>query len=165
MRMTRRTALAGAAMSVASLLSATFAIASTMNLPMFGFGDKSGASTTTETVAGDVDALVTTTNGGPVVVEEVVYQDVYERVARPAAPRVASSAEPAPTTVAAPPTQPVTAPTTTVAPTIVSTTTTVVTTTRLATTTRVTTTRPAPPPGCQEAEWDREHQTWHCKGD
>ncbi|MEO8693954.1 MAG: hypothetical protein ABI658_10590 [Acidimicrobiales bacterium] len=165
MRITRKTALAGAAMSVASLMSATFAIASTMNLPVLGFGDKAGSTSTTETVSGDSDALVTTTTGGPVVVEEVVYQDVFERVARPAAPRAATVAESAPTTVAPPPTQPAPAPTTTVAPTTRVTTTTAPTTQPATSTTRVTTTRPAPPPGCQEPEWDREHQSWHCKGD
>jgi hypothetical protein len=165
--MTRKTALAGAAMSVVSLVSATFAIAATMDLPVLGFGGASGAVVTTETAPADEDALVTsTTAGAPLVVEQVVYEDVYERVARPAAPPVAAAAEPAPTSAAPAPTQAAPAPTTTVATTTRSTTTSAPTTRRPATTTsRVTTTRTAPPPDCEEPEWDREHQSWHCKGD
>jgi len=167
MRMNRKTAMAGAAMSVASLVSATFAVAATMDLPVLGFGGSSGAVTTTEPVPAGTDRLATTTAAAavPVVVEQVVYEDVYERVARPTVPRDAASAEPASTMAAAAPTKPVVAPTTTVTTTTRGKTA-APTTTRVATTsTRATTTRPSPPRDCDEPEWDREHQTWHCKGD
>jgi hypothetical protein len=164
--MTRKTALAAAAMSVAALVSATFAVAATMDLPVLGIGGDAGAAVTTSPVPADGDTLVTSTSAAtPVVVEQVVYEDVYERVARPATPRVAASTESAPTTGAPGPPQPAATPTTTVGTTLRSTTTTAPTTRPSTTTTRVTTTRPTPPLNCEEPEWDREHQNWHCKGD
>ena len=89
-------------MSVASLLSATFAIAATMNLPVFGFGGHD-ASNTTQTVAGDDDPSTTMTVAAePTIVEQVVYEDTYQRVARPAAPRAAAAVEASPETTNAP---------------------------------------------------------------
>jgi hypothetical protein len=153
-------------MSVASLVSATFAIAATMNLPIFGFGGDRGAVTTTQTVSGDDEVSTTTTTAlEPTIVEQVVYEDTYQRVARPVAPSAAAAVET--------PTSTTTAPVTTIASALTTTTTKPSTTTTASTTTRsittttrgVTNTGPTPPPGCLEPEWDREHQSWHCKGD
>ena len=84
-----------------------------------------------------------------------------------------TSATPAPApTVASP--APESAPASTTTRTATSTARPATTSTRPATTTRsastttrdsATTTRPSPPSGCEEPEWDREHQSWHCKGD
>ena len=162
--MTRKTAVAAAAMSVASLVSATFALASTMDLPILGLGSNQHEVTTT----GSTDSAneVSSTTSAPVqptIVEQVVYDDVYQRVARPTAAQAAPA--PVPPTQPAP-TQPALVTTTTTAPppTTVPTTTSAPTTAAPTTTRAVTTTRPAPPPGCLEPEWDRELQRWHCKG-
>jgi hypothetical protein len=166
--LTRKTAFAAAGMTVVTLLSATVAVARVMNLGVLGLGDRE-VVTTSETSSPDTAELPAEHVEDPAVrvVEQVIYEDVYERNPRsPARPVTEDRASAPPTSTTPPPTTPV--PTVS---TVTSTTTSVTTTRRPTTTTSVTTsraattTRPDPPAACTEPEWDREHQRWHCKGD
>lgn len=164
MQRTRKTALAAASMIVVTLVSATLATAGIMDLPVFGLGHRD-ASTTTETAGLGEESPSSTGSTNPEIVEQVVYEDIYERVPRPAR-AVAPTADDVSTTTAAPQPPPTTSAITTSAPPPAPTTSRPATTVTSPTSTRsATTTRPAPPPGCKEPEWDREHQRWHCKGD
>lgn len=161
--MNRRTAFATAAMAALFVITATIAVASAADLPMLGFGSHktpTKVEVTSSNATDETDAETsTTTTMKPIVVEQVVYEDSYMYVPRPTA-AAAASAE---STPAQAPTTPSTTakPTTTTRPTTSSSSTTSSTTRATSTTTS----RPPVPAGCQEPEWDREHQRWHCKGD
>lgn len=152
---TRRTAFAFAAMATLLLVTGTIAAASVGNLPLLGFGAPTpareaspvtAAAATTQTSA---VSSTSSTSKPPVVMEQVIYEDVYERAPRRghqqtdgASTNTAPSNAPeqikpsTPTTGAA-------APTAAAAPTP--------------------STRPQPPAGCKEAEW--EHGRWKCESD
>jgi hypothetical protein len=162
-------ALSGAVMVASTGVGA----AAMLDLPILGFGgpapmvaaakeslpDTTAADTGTTTTT---TAVATTSEPAPIVVERIQYVDKYVTVgATPSAtpttaakpPSTAASTATTATTKLPAPSPPATAPTTT-APMAT-------TTTRAPSTT---TTRPEPPAGCQEPEWDKDLQQWHCKG-
>ena len=151
-------------MIVLTIVSATFAVAGIMDLPVFGLGGGDAITTNDATETGGVSDASTQVVT-PEIVEEVVYQDVFDRVARPS-PVAASPPPPvvAPVSSAPPPSSP-TSVTKESPPSTPSTTRATVTTRSVTSTRSAAATRSAPPPSCEEPEWDREYQRWHCKGD
>lgn len=149
MNITRRTAFAIAAMAALIIVTGTIAVASTTDLPVLGFGSDARQSRAIEQppLPDTAPPAAPTTTVKPIVVEQVVYEDVYERAPGTTVrgATAAPTAAPAPATAASPTTTVATTPSTTRAATV------------------TTTTRTAPPAGCRDAEWDKKRQQWKCE--
>jgi hypothetical protein len=135
-------------------------------LPVLGFRQEPApvAAAPAPTTTATTTTAVATPGGsvadeGPVVVvEQIRYVDDYVvRPGTPAAPASTGTSTPASTATAAPTAAPPVATTAAPATTIPPDPTTVAPAS--------TTTRPPSPPGCEEPEWDKDRQSWHCKGD
>jgi hypothetical protein len=162
MRLTRKTIVALSVSGAMTVLAGVSASAAVLDLPILGFGEPASEAA-----------------APPRVVHRTVYDDHY--VTTPTTPRAQAAAAPrttsgtsAPATTGAAAPAPAPAPTTAgfvaaaqpaPSPQPASTPAPAPTTAPPSDDTPVVSpggTRPPPPAGCNEPEWDSEHQVWHC---